>query len=142
MSLAGPRLGGVKVAQVVLQVLVLGEPGDEAHLPDVFPHLLAPLRGMASLLLPGHVGPTEPVLVLRLPVQLLQHVALHLPGDGPRTPVLANPLLARDALPQQSQGVEHGEVWRVTSLLLSQHCRKKTTKSTVNMKADIIYPLN
>lgn len=107
-SLAGPGLGGVEVSQVFLQGLLAGEPADEASLLDGLEGLLASLGRVAPLLLQAHEGPAQPVLVLRLALQVLQRVALHLPGDGAGPPVLADPLLARDALPQQGQGEEHG----------------------------------
>lgn len=66
------------------------------------------LSGVSGLLLQRHVGSADPVLILGLALQMFQHVALHLPRHRTRTSVLADPLLAWDALTQQSQGEEHG----------------------------------
>lgn len=98
---------------------MLRKPGDKACLADALPHPPAPLNIVAMLLFLAHVRPADPVLVLCLALQLLHHVALHLPGDGPRSPVFADPLLARDALPQEGHCQKHGEVWFVTQLQLS-----------------------
>lgn len=74
---------------------------------DIEPVLGPPLCGVAQLLFFGHVWPTNPVLVLCLPLQMCQGVALHLPGNLSWTPVLSNPLLARDAFPQHGGSEEH-----------------------------------
>lgn len=75
------------------------------------PVLCSALSGVSSLLLCGHVWPGDPILILCLAFQVHQHVAFHLPGDGTRPAVLPDPLLPRDAFPQQGHGEEHCEGW-------------------------------
>jgi len=91
---------------VVRDGLVL-RPLSELALLDLLPVCSTAFSAMAVLLLLGHVGSADPVLVLRLALQVLHHVALHLPGDLARAAVLPDPLLARDALLQQREGEEH-----------------------------------
>lgn len=74
---------------------------------DLQPGLGSALCGVAMLLLFRHVRPANPVLILRLALQMLQGVAFHLPGNLSWTPVLSDPLLPRDALPQQGKGEKH-----------------------------------
>lgn len=75
---------------------------------DVEPVLGSALCCVAVLLLRGHVGPADPVFIFSLALQVLQHVAFHLPCDWSWTSVLSNPLLSRDPFLQQSEGEEHG----------------------------------
>ena len=110
-ALTRPRLGDIEMTQVIRYALVFWELGEFGVL-DLEPVLGSALGGMAVLLLRGHVGPADPVLVLRLDVQPLQRVAFHLPRDLPWTPVLSDPLLPGDAFPQQGEGEEHGS-WLV-----------------------------
>lgn len=76
-------------------VFVLRKPG-ELSLLNVEPILGSAPDCMAELLLGGHVGSADPVLVLSLALQMVHHVAPHLPGDGPGSAVLSNPLLPSD----------------------------------------------
>ena len=94
---------------MVSYVLVLWEL-DKFVLLDFGPRLGPAFRSMATFLLGCHVRSADPVLVFCLTLQMHNHVALHLPRDGPGTPVLPNPLLSRDAFPQKNHGEEHGEV--------------------------------
>lgn len=105
--LTRPRLGDVQMTQVICDVLVFGKFG-ELGLLDVKPVPGSALDGVTVLLLAGHVRPADPVLVLRLALQVLQRVALHLPRDLSRATVLSDPLLPGDAFPQQGEGEEHG----------------------------------
>lgn len=95
------------MAQVIRHVLVFGKICKLGVL-DVDPGLGAALGGVAVLLLHRHVRPADPVFVFGLAIQILQRVALHLPRDLPRSPVLSDPLLPSDAFPQQGEGEEHG----------------------------------
>lgn len=106
VTLTSPRLGDSEVTQVIRDVLVFRELGKVCCF-DIEPVLCSPLCSVAQLLLFGHVGPANPVLVLCLTLQMCQGVALHLPGNLSWTPVLSNPLLAGDAFPQQGDSEEH-----------------------------------
>lgn len=105
--LTGPCLSDFEMTQVVCYSLVFREFCEISFL-DLEPVLGSALRCMAVLLLRGHVWPTDPVFILSLALQVFQHVAFHLPCDLSWTSVLPDPLLSRDAFPQQSKGEEHG----------------------------------
>lgn len=94
------------MAQVVCYALVFRKVC-KVILLDFQPCLGPALGCMSSLLLRGHVRPADPVFVLCLPLQVLYRVAFHLPRDWPLTAILPNPLLSRDAFPQQRKGQEH-----------------------------------
>ena len=92
---------------MICYVLVLRKIGKFCLL-DLEPGLGSALSGVAVLLLCGHVWPADPVFVLGLELQTLQRIAFHLPRDLSWTPILSDPLLPRDAFPQQGKGEEHG----------------------------------
>ena len=75
---------------------------------DLEPVLGPALCRVAVLLLCRHVRSADPVFVLSFALQMLHHIALHLPGDFSWTAVLSDPLLPRDAFPQQGEGKKHG----------------------------------
>ena len=95
------------MTQVIRYVLVLRKIS-KFGLLDLKPGLGSALCGMRVLLLHGHVRPADPVFVLSLTLQMLQHIAFHLPCNWPRTAILYDPLLPRDTFPQQGEGEEHG----------------------------------
>ena len=55
-----------------------------------------------------HVGHAQPVVVLGLHLQATDHVLLRLERQGPRPPVLPDPLPARNAAAEEDSGEEHG----------------------------------
>lgn len=63
---------------------------------------------MAALLLPGHVGHAQPVVVLRLDLQAADHVLLGAQRHEPRPPVLPDPLTAGNAVAAEERSQEHG----------------------------------
>lgn len=75
---------------------------------DLEPVLGPALCSVAVLLLCRHVRPADPVFVLSFALQMLQHIALHLPGDLSWATVFSDPLLPGDAFPQQGEGEKHG----------------------------------
>lgn len=92
---------------MICDVLVFRKFG-EFGLLDPEPVLGSALCSVAVLLLRSHVRPADPVFVLGLALQMLHRVALHLPCNLSWTTVLSDPLLPRDAFPQQGEGEEHG----------------------------------
>lgn len=105
--LTRPRLGDSQMIQVISYALVFGEFG-EVSLLDFQPVLGPALGGVAMLLLPRHVRAADPVLILCLALQMLQHAPFHLPRNLPRAAVLPDPLLPGNTFPQQGEGEEHG----------------------------------
>lgn len=75
---------------------------------DLEPVLGSALHGVAVLLLDRHVRSADPVFVLSFALQMLHHIALHLPSDWSWAAVLPNPLLTGDAFPQQGECEKHG----------------------------------
>lgn len=75
---------------------------------DLEPVLGPALCSVAALLLCRHVWSADPVFILSFALQMLQHIALHLPGNFSWAAVLSNPLLTRDAFPQQGEAEKHG----------------------------------
>lgn len=106
LALTRPCLGDSEMIQVICDALVFRKIG-EFGLLDLEPVLGSALSGVAVLLLRSHVRPADPVLVLGLALQVVQHIAFHLPCDLSWTPILSDPLLPGDAFPQQGQGEEH-----------------------------------
>lgn len=91
---------------MICNTFVFREVG-KALLLDLDPGLGPALSCVSHLLLWSHVCPADPVLVLCLTFQIFYHVSFHLPRDRSVAAVLPDPLLSRDAFPQQSQGKEH-----------------------------------
>lgn len=91
---------------------------------DLEPVLGPALSGVAVLLLFRHVRSAEPVFVRSFALQMLQHIALHLPGDFSWAAVLSDPLLPRDAFPQQGEGEKHDG-----RLALEEETHKETQTS-------------
>lgn len=108
VTLTGPCFGDSQVTQVISNVFMFWELG-KFWFFDLQPVLGSALCCMAMLLLFCHVRPANPVLILRLALQMLQGVAFHLPGNLSWAPVLSDPLLPRDAFPQQGEGEKHVE---------------------------------
>lgn len=107
LTLTRPCLGDFEMTQVICDVLVFRKIG-EFGLLDLEPVLGSAFCGGAVLLFCGQIWPADPVFVRRLLLQTFEHIALHLPGNRSWTPVLSDPLLPRDAFPQQGEGEEHG----------------------------------
>lgn len=77
---------------------------------DLEPVLGSTLCCVAVLLLCRHVRSADPVFVLSFALQMLQHIALHLPSDFSWAAVFSDPLFTRDAFPQQGKCEEHGRI--------------------------------
>lgn len=107
LTLTRPCLRDFEMTQVICHVLVLRKIG-KFGLFDLEPGLGSALHCVAALLLRRHVRPADPVLDLGLALQVLQRVAFHLPCDRSWPAILSDPLLPRDAFPQQVEGEEHG----------------------------------
>lgn len=114
LTLTSPCLGDFEMTQVICYSLVFGEIGEFGFL-DLEPGLGPALCSVAVLLLHGHVWPADPVFVLGLTLQMLQRIAFHLPGNLTWAPILSDPLLPRDAFPQQGEGEKHGAELFLTS---------------------------
>lgn len=98
------------MTQVICDVFVFREVG-KFGLLDLEPVPGSALCGVAVLLLLSHVRPADPVLVFSLALQILQHVALHLPGNLSWTAILSDPLLPRDAFQQVEREKHGGEIF-------------------------------
>ncbi len=122
------------MTQVICDVLVFREIG-EFGLFDLEPGLGSALRGVAVLLLRSHVRPADPVFVLSLTLQMLQCVAFHLPCNLSRTSVLPDPLLPRDAFPQQCEGEEHDGKF----FLKKQNSLKKKKRSVIAVVTVVLF---